>query len=303
MNSKASGIYSITSKTNGKRYIGSANRICDRWKTHIKSLQNNKHVNQHLQSHFNKHGVDDFLFAVVEVVEKGDLSLQDFKDLLLEREQVYLDNWEECHFNIKRKAKSSLGHKHTVANYYCYHPNNNSYGVYYNIDGKSVSLGHFDSENEAITHVDFIKSLSDLELKNYWETNHKEKRGRSRKAKHYCFHKSSGMFRVMLTIDSQKYTFGIFKNEEDAINEVSHLKTLSDKDKLLYHESMPKRIIGIAVNTKRKNKKYYSYCKTTKKWQVRFNVDGKTKRYGYYLTEEEARQKVEQVKQELGGFD
>lgn len=87
-NSKASGIYSITSKFNGKRYIGSSNRICDRWQKHLSDLKNNKHSNSHLQNHYGRYGEDDLLFAVVEVAERGDLSLQAFKDLLLGREQV-----------------------------------------------------------------------------------------------------------------------------------------------------------------------------------------------------------------------
>ena len=40
MNSKSAGIYSITSKTNGKRYIGSSTRISDRWIAHRKELKN-----------------------------------------------------------------------------------------------------------------------------------------------------------------------------------------------------------------------------------------------------------------------
>jgi hypothetical protein len=35
MNSKQAGIYSITSKVNGKRYVGSAVRICSRLSKHL----------------------------------------------------------------------------------------------------------------------------------------------------------------------------------------------------------------------------------------------------------------------------
>ena len=63
---------SLTSKVNGKRYIGSASRICDRWINHKFDLKNNKHHSIHLQNHYNKYGEDDLIFSVIEIIEALD---------------------------------------------------------------------------------------------------------------------------------------------------------------------------------------------------------------------------------------
>lgn len=233
--SKSSGIYSITSKVNGKRYIGSSNRICERWSDHRKELKSNKHHSQHLQNHYNKYGLDDLLFVVVEIVNRGDLSLQDFKNLLLQREQVYLDSWEECHFNSLKTAGSRLGYRKP--------------------DSKS-----------------------------------------------YSFKKNRGTFRVYFVIDSKTINFGTFKKEEDAIKEVSYVKNLSDKDKFKYYETTYKGNGGTKQGHRYSDTIGYYYCKTHKKWYVKFQVDGIKTSFGSFKTEEEAQQKAEQIKKEIGGF-
>lgn len=235
MNSKASGIYSITSKINGKRYIGSANRICDRWRGHMFGLRNGKHENNHLQNHYNKYGENDLLFAVVEVIERGDLSLEDFKKLLLEREQVYLDNWEECHFNSCKIAGSPSGCKHSDRKYY----------------GYDRQVGKF---------------------KAYWYIN------------------------------SKRLHFGSYIDEKDAISQVEYIKTLSEEDVITYYEKNFKGKIGTQIGTRLKKTKGYYYNKGSNRWNVVFTVNGTITFYNSFKTEEEARQKAEQIKQELGGY-
>ncbi len=235
MNSKSSGIYSITSKVNGKRYIGSSVTINTRWRDHKQALKDNKHHSDHLQKHYNKYGKDDLLFAVVEVVERGDLSLQDFKKLLLEREQVYLDNWEECHFNCTPTAGSTLGCKHVDAKYY--YPNKGYYYVKYIVLGKNLAFGQFKTEQEAIDQVEFIKTLTEQEQFDYHLANYK----------------------------------GVKGNRHGARN---------------------------------KNTKGYFYRKHTDKWVVQFIDDrNKQRTYGSYKTEEEAQARATEVKKQLGGFD
>ena len=46
--------------------------------------------------------------------------------------------------------------------------------------------------------------------------------------------------------------------------------------------------------------KGYSFSKSDNKWRVRFKQDRKERVYGYFLTEQEAQTKAEQVKRELG---
>lgn len=98
---KKSGIYQITNILNGKFYIGSAVDLNQRKGIHFYNLKNNKHGNPHLQSSYNKHGKDNFVFEIIEecVVE-----------ILLLREQYYIDILKP-NYNIRLVAKSNLGLK------------------------------------------------------------------------------------------------------------------------------------------------------------------------------------------------
>jgi len=98
------GIYKITNKLNKKIYIGSSMNIKARISKHKSQLRNNKHKNSHLQNSWNKYGEDNFKFEVVETVDSF--------ELLLEREQFYLDNTKNK-YNILSKAYASYGYKHS----------------------------------------------------------------------------------------------------------------------------------------------------------------------------------------------
>ena len=81
------GIYLIYNTVNNKSYIGSAVNIYKRIFgkssiSHLKTLSENKHHNQHLQNAYNKYGADAFTFDVLEVCDK---------EKLIEREQFFLD--------------------------------------------------------------------------------------------------------------------------------------------------------------------------------------------------------------------
>ena len=56
-----SGIYKIENIINGKLYVGSTNNYIGRRNTHICELKNNKHVNRHLQSAWNKFKENNFI--------------------------------------------------------------------------------------------------------------------------------------------------------------------------------------------------------------------------------------------------
>jgi group I intron endonuclease len=99
-----SGIYKIQSKTHPDRiYIGSAVYIYQRWSVHRSDLNKNKHHSVKLQNHYNKYGLSDLVFSVVERCPKG---------ILIDREQHYLDELDPF-FNICKVAGSSLGLKHS----------------------------------------------------------------------------------------------------------------------------------------------------------------------------------------------
>lgn len=105
MSTIKSGIYKITNLHNGKIYIGSAYNLSNRISVHKMRLKDRTHKNPHLQNAWNKYGEDKFIFDVVEIVEN--------KDLILEREQFYLDSFKaynrDIGYNIARIAGNAAG--------------------------------------------------------------------------------------------------------------------------------------------------------------------------------------------------
>lgn len=97
-----SGIYKITNTVNQKIYIGSATKLLSRKSEHFHYLKNNKHHSRKLQNSFNKYGIDNFCFDIIEYIED--------KTKLIEREQYYLDLLNP-YYNICKFAGSTLGLK------------------------------------------------------------------------------------------------------------------------------------------------------------------------------------------------
>jgi group I intron endonuclease len=97
-----SGIYKIQSKVHPDRcYIGSSVSISIRWRHHRNALNRNKNDNPRLQNHYNKYGLSDLVFSVVERCPK---------EVLIEREQHYIDALDPF-FNICKVAGNTLGVK------------------------------------------------------------------------------------------------------------------------------------------------------------------------------------------------
>ena len=288
MNSKSAGIYSITSKVNGKRYVGSAVIMYKRWQNHLYELRANRHHSQHLQNHYNKYGEDDLIFTVLEVVDRGEITLKEFKQQLLDREQIYLNNWECCEFNSRYLANSNLGHKIHNSKYYTF--SNGFYNVYYTIDGHNYSFGHHYTEEEAIKEVEYIKSLTDTEILEY----EKQCRSRVRKSykiedsKYYSFNKQAKMYLVSFRVKGKGVKFSNHYTEEEAIKEVEYLKTLTEDELLKYKQECMDR----PIKTKR-DAKHYCFASGLSKWKVKF----RGKHYGYFATEQEAIDKVKELKQ------
>jgi len=90
-------IYKIINKVNGKFYLGSSINFKKRKWRHINDLLKNKHHNVYLQRAFNKHGIYNFIFKIIDTVEN--------KELLKKLEQCYLDNLNmDNSYNISRHA-------------------------------------------------------------------------------------------------------------------------------------------------------------------------------------------------------
>lgn len=106
MGHNISGIYKITSKSQGKCYIGSSIHIRKRWASHRCCLKNNNHNNQYLQNIYNKYGMDDLIFEVVMTCEPEEL-------LVYEEEQIRAHNSYHEGLNLlETPTKNTLGYKH-----------------------------------------------------------------------------------------------------------------------------------------------------------------------------------------------
>jgi len=98
-----SGIYTITNKTNGHRYVGSAVNLKRRLGDHYRKLRRDTHENTHLQRAWNLHGNEAFLFEAIEYWEL---------EFLVSMEQWWM-NMLRPEYNICGVARSALGYKHT----------------------------------------------------------------------------------------------------------------------------------------------------------------------------------------------
>lgn len=103
--SKSHGIYFITNKINGKKYVGSTcDSFLNRLYRHRNLLSKNKHHCFHLQNAWNKYGGSNFLFKIVENHKLKN------KFVTLNREQYYLDTLKDK-YNECKQANSVFGRK------------------------------------------------------------------------------------------------------------------------------------------------------------------------------------------------
>lgn len=100
------GIYCITQKSTGRKYIGSASKgFYRRWRRHLSELKKGGHHSQFLQRAWDKYGSDDFIFEIIEFY----VVLSSADDLLLlDLEQSYLDELAP-EFNISPSAHNRKG--------------------------------------------------------------------------------------------------------------------------------------------------------------------------------------------------
>jgi len=105
-----SGIYAFKHNSSNKMYIGSSNNLAKRFQEHLQGRSSNIH----LQRGFNKYGLENFTFIVLEFCPNTmNLPLEVHNKVLVKLEQKYLDLIDEK-YNINPTAgKSRLGSTHT----------------------------------------------------------------------------------------------------------------------------------------------------------------------------------------------
>ena len=66
MPQKVSGVYTITNTVNGKIYVGESINVFQKLRVHRSDLKANRHTNNRLQNSFNKYGIKNFKFELLE---------------------------------------------------------------------------------------------------------------------------------------------------------------------------------------------------------------------------------------------
>jgi group I intron endonuclease len=103
-----SGVYTITNIINNKIYVGSTNNFVRRFNDHKKELINNIHKNNYLQRSYNKHGINNFIFEILEECEP---------EIRLGIEQYWINVLNVCNrkygYNITPTAGNNSGYKYT----------------------------------------------------------------------------------------------------------------------------------------------------------------------------------------------
>lgn len=89
-----SGIYIIKSIESGNFYIGSSNNIYHRLSSHKRCLRKQIHNNFILQRAYNKYGLDNMIFEILEECPR---------EKLFEKEQYYISNLKPK-YNIDKNA-------------------------------------------------------------------------------------------------------------------------------------------------------------------------------------------------------
>ncbi len=100
------GIYKITNIINNYFYIGSCSSITflyERLVHHREDLLKNRHCNNYLQRSFNKYGIENFYFEIIEICKPHECII---------REQWWMDKLQP-HYNLCKIAGSSFGVKLT----------------------------------------------------------------------------------------------------------------------------------------------------------------------------------------------
>ena len=100
----SSGVYKIFNILDGHFYIGSSQTIKIRIDEHLRDLRANRHHSVYLQRAWNKYGENSFGVYVLEECET---------DLLLHREQFYIDTLCPEYNMTRNAARPMLGRKHT----------------------------------------------------------------------------------------------------------------------------------------------------------------------------------------------
>jgi len=111
-NKGLAGIYMWTHLESGKRYVGSSTDLSRRFRRYYSISHLTRYNSMLINKALLKYGYSNFSLTIIEHLNVANLSNTECKNLILEREQFYLNLIQpEC--NILKFAGSSQGYNHT----------------------------------------------------------------------------------------------------------------------------------------------------------------------------------------------
>lgn len=144
------GIYLIEDLNNNKKYFGSSTKIGKRWASHLRMLVNNIHHCLELQESFNKSGVSQIRFSVIEVVKES--------KNLIEREAYYTSLYKESINRLPIYKEGNEGFKHKRSTIIQIVKSSNKYRPILSIDADGNKLDRFELIADAAIKYDIVPS-------------------------------------------------------------------------------------------------------------------------------------------------
>lgn len=86
------GIYSVTNRITGDVYIGQTVNFKRRWREHKRELNQNQHINKHLQGAWNKYGEESFEFRIIHLCDELD-DLNELERYYIAKFNTYADGY------------------------------------------------------------------------------------------------------------------------------------------------------------------------------------------------------------------
>jgi group I intron endonuclease len=116
--SDKNGIYSIVGKYNDFNLVGQTyNKLGfkRRWEKHLKALKNGNHYNKYIQNSWNKHGIDNFEFVILETVIDNN-NIDELEIKWISKLNSFHDNGNGWNLTTGGKPKCILS-KQTITNH------------------------------------------------------------------------------------------------------------------------------------------------------------------------------------------
>jgi group I intron endonuclease len=107
-NKNKAGIYQWIHLESGKRYVGSAVDLTKRFRCYYSKTYLTRSSKSYINNALIKFGYSAFSLTIIEHINISDLSLEQARNLILSREQYYIDSFKP-EYNINPIAGSRLG--------------------------------------------------------------------------------------------------------------------------------------------------------------------------------------------------